>query len=424
MNQIKALNEVKVSLNFGRRNNHQDDRQDNSDEIITVGRLARRDQTIYFEYDSAFIPMGLEISPLQLALEPGLRRFDPHLFEGLPGVFNDSLPDGWGRLLFDRWARSQGFEPSQLSPLHRLSVVGHHGMGALVYEPDNNDVEVTETIYLDELAEQAQQVLDGESSDVLEQLIALNGSSAGARPKALIGVNQNLDHMIHRNTHHLPDDYTGWLVKFPNTQDGIDAGAVEYVYALMAKEAGIEMPAVHLFPTQRGPGFFASQCFDRERHQRYHMHTACGLLHSDFRTPALDYEDLLALTGMLTRDVRQVERMYQLAVFNVLAHNRDDHSKNFSFLMDRAGNWRLAPAYDLTFSFGPSGEQSTMVMGEGRNPSMSQLLKLGQQAQITSTRMHEIIEQTQYSLSKWSTLAQAHGVSKQTIARVQEKLDY
>ena len=224
---------------------------------------------------------------------------------------------------------------------------------------------------------QAQEVLDGTSDDVLAELIALNGSSAGARPKALIGVNDKRDHIIH-GVHDLPAGYTPWMVKFPNSQDGLDAGAIEYVYALMAKEAGVSMPDVHLFPAKRGTGYFAIKRFDRDGDKRYHMHTACGLLHSDFRTPSLDYEDLVALTGMLTRDVREVEKLYQLAVFNVLAHNRDDHSKNFSYLMDSQGRWKISPAYDLTFSSGPRGEQSTMVMGEGRNPNTIHLLKLAQ----------------------------------------------
>ena len=153
---------------------------------------------------------------------------------------------------------------------------------------------------------QAQEVLDGTSDDVLAELIALNGSSAGARPKALIGVNDKRDHIIH-GVHDLPAGYTPWMVKFPNSQDGLDAGAIEYVYALMAKEAGVSMPDVHLFPAKRGTGYFAIKRFDRDGDKRYHMHTACGLLHSDFRTPSLDYEDLVALTGMLTRDVREVE---------------------------------------------------------------------------------------------------------------------
>ena len=212
------------------------------------------------------------------------------------------------------------------------------------------------------------------------------------------------------------------MVKFPNSQDGIDAGAIEYVYALMAKEAGITMPDVHLFPAQRGSGYFAIKRFDRDGDKRYHMHTACGLLHSDFRTPSLDYEDLIALTGMLTRDVREVEKLYQLAVFNVLAHNRDDHSKNFSYLMDSQGGWKLSPAYDLTFSSGPRGEQSMMVMGEGKNPDTSHLLKLADEAKIKKDRALEIIESTKSSLSKWSELAKQYGVNDTNIQLIQSKI--
>jgi serine/threonine-protein kinase HipA len=223
--------------------------------------------------------------------------------------------------------------------------------------------------------------------------------------------------------HDLPEGYAPWMVKFPNSQDSTDAGAIEYVYALMAKEAGISMADVHLFPAERGAGYFAIKRFDREGDKRYHMHTACGLLHSDFRTPSLDYEDLIALTGMLTRDVREVEKLYQLAVFNVLAHNRDDHSKNFSYLMDKDGQWKLSPAYDLTFSSGPRGEQSTMVMGEGRNPNTNHLLKLADEAKIKKDRALEIIKTTKYSLSKWQTLAKQYGVSDMNIKLIQKKMN-
>ena len=256
---------------------------------------------------------------------------------------------------------------------------------------------------------------------MLTELIALNGSSAGARPKALIGVTDKRDHIIH-GVHDLPSGYTPWMVKFPNSQDGLDAGAIEYVYALMAKNAGVFMPDVHLFPAQRGAGYFAIKRFDRDGHKRHHMHTACGLLHSDFRTPSLDYEDLVALTGMLTRDVREVEKLYQLAVFNVLAHNRDDHSKNFSYLMDNQGVWKLSPAYDLTFSSGPRGEQSTMVMGEGRNPNTKHLIKLAAEAKIKKSRAFEIIDATKSSLSKWPALAKQYGVSDTNIKLIQNKI--
>ena len=408
MNSIAFVNEVKVGINFG-------------DGVAPVGRLAMRERTIYFEYDRTFIERGLELSPLRLPLKSGLFSFDYNLFEGLPGVFNDSLPDGWGRLLFDRFARAQGTVPSEVTPLDRLAHIGVHGMGALVFEPDHSVGGTHDTIILDNLAEQAQDVLAGTCDEVLQELLSLNGSSAGARPKALIGVNQERTHIVH-GVNDLPGGYTPWMVKFANSQDGLDAGAIEYVYALMAADAGINMPDVNLFPAQKSAGYFAVKRFDRDGNKRYHMHTACGLLHSDFRTPSLDYEDLIAFAGMLTRDVREVEKMYQLAVFNVLAHNRDDHAKNFSFLMDEQGQWALSPAYDLTFSSGPRGEQSTMVMGEGKAPTAEHLIKLGIDAKIDKDRIHEIIQQTQVSLAKWPTLAKHHGVSATNIRLIGNKL--
>lgn len=390
--------------------------------IIPVGLLAMRDQRIYFEYIVAFLEQDIEISPLRLPLKPGLFSFDAQLFEGLPGVLNDSLPDGWGRLLFDRYARSQGRLVSGITPLDRLAHVGNHGMGALVYEPNYTSHNIhTEFVELDELAEQAKAVLIGNSDDVLQTLLALNGSSAGARPKALIGLDITRCKLIHGVTD-LPSDYEPWLVKFTNTQDTIDSGAIEFVYALMAKDAGINMPLVHLFPAQYGPGFFAVQRFDRNAEKKIHMHTVCGLLHTDFRVPALDYEDLIALTMMLTRDVREVEKMFRLAVFNVLAHNRDDHAKNFSFLMNEQGQWRLAPGYDLTFSSGPGGEQSTMVMGEGRNPKGQHLIQLGKVAEISKDTVVHIIDQTRSALAQWQQLAKQYNVSSTNIKTIHARL--
>jgi serine/threonine-protein kinase HipA len=408
MKNIADVKEIKVGLNFGEK-------------TIAVGRLALRDRKIYFEYDAAFIENGPAISPLRLPLQSGVTSFDYHLFEGLPGVFNDSLPDGWGRLLFDRFARSKGILPSDITPLDRLAHVGMSALGALVYEPDHSENNNSEQINLDVLARQSRDVLEGEAEEVLAELIALNGSSGGARPKALIGVNEDFAQIVH-GASHIPDGYQPWMVKFPNSEDGLDAGAIEYVYALMAMEAGINMPQVHLFGAKAGAGFFAIKRFDRDGARRLHMHTACGLLHSDYRTPSLDYEDLIALTSSLTRDMREVEKMYRQAVFNVFAHNRDDHSKNFSFLMDEKGEWALSPAYDLTFSSGPRGEQSTMVMGEGRNPGQEHLRKLGQEAGLSNDRIDEIINQTLVALSKWESLAARYGVSASSIALIKSKI--
>jgi serine/threonine-protein kinase HipA len=402
--KITPINTVKVALDFGNG-------------PIDVGRLAIKDRKIYFEYDVTFLKRELEISPLRLKCQTGVRSFDASLFEGMPGVFNDSLPDGWGRLLLDRSMRLQGILAAELSPLDRLIYVGHSGMGALVYEPDHAIVGSDYPLNLDHLSAEAQDVLNGEADEVLNELLSLNGSSAGARPKALIGIDTPRKKIIH-GTHTIPNGYQHWIVKFPNMQDGTDSGAIEFIYSIIAREAGIVMTDTHLFPSKTGAGYFTTQRFDRHADARLHSHTACGLLHSDFRTPSLDYEDLIALTQLLTRDSREIEKMFRLAVFNVLAHNRDDHAKNFTFLMDANGEWKLAPAYDLTFSSGPRGEQSTMVMGEGRNPGEQHLIKLGEIAGINKTLVLNTIKQTHAALNRWGSLAKEYGVSKTNIALI------
>jgi len=405
----RLITALKVGLDFG-------------SEILPVGRLAIRDHTIYFEYQASFIQTRLEISPLRLPIKTGVTAFEARPFEGLAGVFSDSLPDGWGRLLFDRFLRSQNILPSDITPLDRLAHVGVHGMGALVYEPDHSPSDMEDgLINLDHLAQQAGEVLTGSSEEIIQELLSLNGSSAGARPKALIGVDESRQNISH-GAKQLAPGFEPWLVKFPNSQDGLDSGAIEYVYALMAKEAGVVMSEAHLFAASKGSGYFAAKRFDRDGAKRYHMHTVSGLLHSDFRTPSLDYEDLLTLTGQLTKDIREVEKMYRLAVFNVLAHNRDDHAKNFSFLMDDKGEWKLSPAYDLTFSNGPGGEQSTMVMGEGRNPGDKQLIKLGIEAGLSKALVDEIIAQTKAGLRQWKALAKEYGISQANIDLINKRL--
>ena len=177
-----------------------------------------------------------------------------------------------------------------------------------------------------------------------------------------------------------------------------------------------------LFPSKHGAGYFATKRFDRDGDKRFHMHTACGLLHSDFRTPSLDYQDLIELTTLLTRDVRETEKMFRLAAFNVLAHNRDDHSKNFSYLMNERGDWSLSPAYDLTFSSGPGGEQSTMVMGEGKAPKIEHLRALGQSAEIKTQTVTEIIDQTRSALADWNALAKEHGVTPSNIRLIADRI--
>lgn len=378
-----------------------------------LGRLAYRDRQAYFEYDPAFLASKLEISPLALPLAAGVLSGQPGLNDGLHGVFDDSLPDGWGRLLLDRQLRQQGIEPNQLTPLDRLAYVGAHGMGALTYQPDHGALPAAAALDLDLLAGAARRVIKGEAGAALAELIALNGSSAGARPKAMIGVSANQTDILH-GVATLPAGYTHWLVKFGNTTDGPDSGAVEYAYSRMAEAAGLALPPTWLFPARRAAGYFAVQRFDRNGDRRLHMHSAAGLLQVDFRLPSLDYKDLLALTMHLTRDLREVEKIYRLAAFNVLAHNRDDHAKNFAFLMNGAGQWRVAPPYDLTFAAGPGGEQSMLVMGEGKAPGRTHLLRLAEAASLPAPMARTMLDQVQDAIAQWPQFASAAGVKKNT----------
>lgn len=404
--QYKPVDLLYVSLQF-------------TAEKISVGRLAIRDKKIYFEYDNEFLVRGLAISPYKLPVRPGVQSFDNSLFGGLPGVFDDSLPDGWGRLILDRSLKAKGMNPELLSPLDRLAHVGNSGMGALVYEPIHSEpVRETGPIDLNVLATHASKLLKGEASKVLDELVAISGSSAGARPKVMIGVNKKKTEIIH-GVHDLEENYEHWMVKFPNTTDGLDSGAVEYVYAQMAKDAGIDMEETYLFPAKNSPGYFGTKRFDRINNERIHLHTAAGLVHSDFRVPSLDYRDLLGLTIALTRDLSQAEEIFRLAVFNVLGHNRDDHGKNFSYLMNKDGHWHLSPAYDLIYSAGPGGEQSTIIMGEGRNPGVEDLMKLAEFSRIPKKKVAEIIDQCRSALANWKKLAKRANVDKERISEIE-----
>jgi serine/threonine-protein kinase HipA len=370
-----------------------------------MGRLLLKNRQIFFEYDAGFIKKGLELSPFKLPLKTGVIASNDRTFEGLFGVFNDSLPDGWGRLLLDRKLMSLGINPGILSPLDRLFFVGSHGMGALSYEPENQSSTKALQEDLDEIDYEIQVTLE-ENDTYLDDLLILGGSSAGARPKVLLHI-----------------DNEDWLIKFRSSLDPKDIGAIEYAYHLMSKEAGLNVPEAKLFPSRKGLGFFGVKRFDRKGNKRILMHTLAGLLHSDHREPSLDYETIMKATIYLTRDVRECEMQFRNAVFNVFSHNRDDHSKNFSFLMDKNGSWSVSPAYDLTFSSGPVGEHTTMIMGEGKNPTKNHLLKLASIGNIKKENASKIIEQVSEATHKWYDFAERAGVSKLQNKNIGEALD-
>jgi serine/threonine-protein kinase HipA len=379
-----------------------------------VGRLAAQGRRILFEYDPAFLATGLQISPFQLPNRSGVMIDEPQVFDGLFGVFNDSLPDGWGRLLLDRAVERLGIARQELTPLDRLAYVGRHGMGALSYEPDLSDSDRAAVVLeLDAIARDAAGVLKGEEGPVIEMLLKLNGASAGARPKVVAQVSADKTRIIHGPAT-LPDGYAHWMIKFPSAQDDAAAGATEYAYSLMARAAGIAMPQTHLFTahlfTAKKKRYFGIQRFDRDGNRRIHMHSLSGLLHADHRVSSLDYDALLKATQILTRDATEVERAFRLACFNVLSRNRDDHAKNVSFLLDdTTGQWSLAPAYDLTFSSGPGGEQSMTVMGEGKSPGVEHLSALAKKHGVRSGQA--ILAEVQSAVADWPQHADAAGLS-------------
>jgi len=384
-----------------------------------VGRLALRQRQILFEYDPSFIASGIEISPFKLPLGPGVFTSPGAIFDGLYGVFNDSLPDGWGRLLLDRAVEKHGVRRGQLNPLDRLAYVGDNGMGALSYEPDLSKYSSDDMpLALDRLAEESAIVLAGESEEVFEELLRLSGSSAGARPKIVAQVSADKTKIVHGRTQ-LKRGFEHWMIKFANSQDPRDIGAIEYAYSLMARDAGVDMAETHLFRTGKR-GYFGAKRFDRKGDKRIHMHSLSGLIHADHRTPTLDYNMLLRVVLVLTKNIVEVEKAYALACFNVLAHNRDDHPKNFSFLLNDSNSWVFAPAYDLTFSDGPAGEQCTMVMGEGRNPGTEHLKTLGKEHDLKNAP--GILAKVQKAVARWRDHAAETGVSAKSIKRIADRV--
>lgn len=377
---------------------------------IDVGRLAYKDRKIYFEYDGEFLKSGIELSPYKLPLKKGVFTCDDKLFDGLYGVFADSLPDGWGKLLIDRHLISKGVKFSEISPLDRLSYIGKFGVGALVYEPVIEDIDVDKKeIILDELATSSLEILRGTSGDFLDTLLFLGGSSAGARPKVMLQINEANE--ILDSNQKLKNGFEHYLVKFPSSTDASDIGKLEYVYSLMARDAKLEIPHTKLLHGKIN-SYFAVKRFDRVGDERLHLHSAAGLVHSDFRLPSLDYDDLLALTLHLCKDVNEQLKMFRLACFNLFTHNRDDHAKNFSFILDNNFNWKLSPVYDLTFSYGPGGEHSTTYLGEGKNPTSKHLEKLALKHKIKDAQI--IINEVKNVVNNFSNYANIVSLNKTT----------
>ena len=348
-----------------------------------VGTMALyQNRLAAFAYSDEWLQEGFSISPFSLPLEK--RVFVPKIdpFEGLFGVFADSLPDGWGRLLVDRLMRKNGLNPHTVGSLERLAIVGNTGMGALTYRPAIPLKSVYNELTLDEIAKECERILQTDTSEKLDYLFAKGGSSGGARPKILPRI-----------------DNEDWIIKFPSSEDSKDVGRQEYDYALCAKECGIEMEEVRLFPSEKTQGYFGTKRFDRVaegENGKVHMISAAAILETSHRIPNLDYDILMKLTLQLTKSMEECEKLYRLMCFNVFAHNRDDHSKNFSYIYrDREKRWILSPAYDLTYSNSIGGEHATTVNGNGVDPGMEDLLSVAKKIGIGMAKARKTVAEIQ-----------------------------
>lgn len=346
----------------------------------TVGTLSLTpdNRLCVFEYDGRWLTDGFSLSPLELPLQQGLFIAKPFPFLGNFGIFEDSLPDGYGRYLLHRALLREGINDSSLSALDRLSLVGTNGMGALTYHPTTTILQGTDTYDLDLLQQKALEVLKERQDTDAGLLLYNSGNSGGARPKAI---------------YH--DDEGHWLVKFRHTYDPKDIGQQEFHYNEVARACGIQVPDFKLMNGR----YFASRRFDidADGHRR-HTATAGGLLCLSLSNPVLDYNNLLALTGFLTQKTSEVEEMFRRMVFNYLTDNKDDHCKNFSFYVDDQNNhytWHLAPAYDLTLcTEGYNGEHATSVNYTG-SPTLADMVAVGTKNKIKKQRCLDIFEEVQ-----------------------------
>lgn len=322
-----------------------------------------------FEYDGEWLANGFSISPLKLPLKAGLFTAEYFPFGGNFGIFEDSLPGGYGQYLLLKVLRKHGIDYASLSPVQRLSFIGSSGMGALCYHPANMVVQDDSSMSFGDMQQNVLDVLSEKSERDIDTLYIKSGNSGGARPKCVYTDNEG-----------------HWLVKFRHIYDPKNIGLQEFHYNKVAKECGIDVPDFKLMEGK----YFAVRRFDIEEGVRQHVATASALLNEPITPPKMDYHSLLQLTGYLTQSVKAVEQQFRRMAFNHYAHNYDDHARNFSFIC-REGEWSLAPAYDLTYD-NTLGEHATTVNYQGK-PSDDDMITVGINAHLTHQCCRQIIEE-------------------------------
>lgn len=344
---------------------------------MRVGTLAfTNDNRVAFQYSDEWVQKGFSINPFKLPLSKQLFFATPSIFDGLFGVFADSLPDSYGELLLDRYLKSKKININELTCLDRLAYVGASGMGILEYFPDLSNDTDRSNIDFDYIQKECNDLLNSKEVENITELYYLGGSSGGARPKSLIKYEG--------------EDY---IVKFSSRFDPKNISELEYKYMSLAKKAGINIPEIKLITSKLGNKYFLIKRFDRIGDKKIHMISAAALLEVDFRTAAFDYNKLIKLTRVLTKNDDDVLEMYRRMVFNVLVDNQDDHAKNFSYIYDDINKtYRLSPAYDIIPTRTYYGEHSTTINGKGKNVTNEDMLDVALNNMIDKEVAQSIIK--------------------------------
>lgn len=379
---------------------------------------------ILFEYSNEAKAHGFELSSYTLPLQgPQLRNDFPSHQLGLPGPVYDALPDGWGMLLMDRLFKRRGLLPERIGPLERLSYIGNNAMGAMTFEPVAPEGELSQHhIALEQLASEVQEVQKGQDGEFLQRLVQVGGSPQGARPKALLYRDPNTGGFTTAAT----QNFEGWLIKFPANNEHPEVCAIEMVYAECLRRCGIETSETLYFALPNGLAAFASKRFDQQNNLRIPMQSLASFTGADYRLPgSLDYITFLRATRACCNDIREVKQAYERAVFNVVFNNRDDHPKNFAYLMSATGQWKLAPAYDVTFCEGPGGYHQMDVGGEALTIHRAALVQLANEANLSPKEANKIISRIVEIAHQFSTIADdllPRLIRRSTLSRIQRRI--
>lgn len=400
------------------------------------------------EYHPDFLRSGIEVAPLHMPLAPGVYQF-PDLpretFKGLPGLLADCLPDRFGNLLIDQWLARQGRKADSFNTVERLCYLGSRAMGALEFLPTGHpefpdrelEVEALVTLANKVLAEREElstKLTSGHEEEALTDILRVGTSAGGARAKAVVAWHP-VTGEIRSGQVPLPTGFEPWLIKFDGVDGNADKeladplgyGRVEYAYYLMAREAGLEMSACRLLE-EHGRAHFMTRRFDRTPGgDRLHLQTLCALGHYDFnQAGGYSYEQAFQMARRLGLAQPGLTELFRRAVFNILGRNQDDHTKNISFLMDRRGEWRLAPAYDVTYSYNPDGlwtsRHQMSLNGKRDGFVCDDLMETARVADVKPRKAREILSEIAAVLQRWPEFAERAGVSGQFIPQIQENI--